>query len=87
MEKLKVDSRELDDPFAINEDQWSDNLSQWPELELGNIYTYLIETKGVYTKETLKANKSLEAYNYYYNGYVRTVYHFSVKNWSTCMGG
>ena len=43
----------------------------WPELEFGDIYN-LIETKGVYTKEKLKAYKSLEAYNYYHNGYVQT---------------
>ena len=82
LEKLTIDSLQLDDPLAIDESQWSEDLSQWPELEFGNIYTYLIETKGVYTKEKLKAYKSLEAYNYYRNGCVRTVYHFAVDNYS-----
>ena len=42
----------------------------------GDIYTYLINTEGCYTKEKLKAFRSLEAYNYFYNGYVRTVYFY-----------
>ena len=50
LEKLTIDSLQLDDPLAIDESQWSKDLSQWPELEFGDIYTYLIETKGVYTK-------------------------------------
>ena len=32
LEKLKIDGRELDDPFGIDEDQWSEDLTQWPEL-------------------------------------------------------
>ena len=46
------------------------------------ILTLFIETKGVYTKEKLKAYESLKAYNYYHNGYVRTVYHFAIDKCS-----
>ena len=46
----------------------------WPELQFGDIYTYLISTEGIFTKEKLKAYKSLEVYNYFYNGYVRSVF-------------
>ena len=31
------------------------------------LYTYLIDTRGQYTIESLKAYKSLEAYNFFYN--------------------
>ena len=55
-------------------------MTKWPDLQFGDIYTYLINIEGCYTKENLKAYKSLEAYNYFYNGYVRTVYfHLSGK--------
>ena len=37
----------------------------------------LIDTKGMFTKESLKAYKTLEAYNYY-NGYVQIVYRYTV---------
>lgn len=77
LEKLKEGGFILEDPFSIQDDQWTEDLSQWPELEYGDIYGYLIDTKGIYTKETLRAYKSLDAYNYFFNGYVRTVYHLS----------
>ena len=73
VEKLKVDGSELKDPYSIAESQWTEDMKAWPEIHFGDIYTYLIDTKGIYTKEKLKAYKSLEAYNYFFNGYVRTV--------------
>ena len=48
--------------------QWSEDLAQWPELEFGDIYSYLIDTKGAYTKEKLKVYKSLDTYNYFLMG-------------------
>ena len=71
--KLKIDGCTLD-PYAIEESLWSEDMSNWPDLQFGDIYRYFINTEGCYTKEKLKAYKSLEAYNYFYNGYVRTVY-------------
>ena len=48
----------------------------WPNVEYGDIYMYLIDTKGAYTKDSLKACKSLEAFNYFHSGPVRTVYYY-----------
>lgn len=67
----------LEDPFAIADKQWSENLSKWPDVKFGDVYTFLIDTKELYTKESLRAYKSLEAYNCYENGHFRTVYHLS----------
>lgn len=75
LEKLRVDEETIPDPFCINEESWSDEVCKWPDVEFGDIYTYLIDTKGTFTKEKLQAYKSLEAYNYFHNGYVRTVYY------------
>lgn len=36
-----------------------------PPIEFGEIYTYLIDTPGQFTREQLKLYKSLEAFNYY----------------------
>ena len=77
LEKLKKGSFSVEDPFSIDDGQWLEDLSQWPELEFGDIYSYLIDTKATYTKEKLRAYKSLDAYNYFFNGHVRTVYHLS----------
>ena len=80
LNKLKISGHELDDPFGIDEDQWSEDLTKWLELEFGDVYMYLIEIEGKYTKEKLKAYKSLDAYKYYHDGYVRTVYHFAAND-------
>lgn len=38
-----------------------------------------MDTKEMFTKESLKAYKSLEAYNYFYSGCIQTVYHYTVS--------
>ena len=38
---------------------------------------YLTDAPGIFIKENLRADKSLEAYNYFYNGYVHTVYYYN----------
>ena len=53
------------DPYKLPEDKWVDDVSKWPPLEYPDLYTYLIEQPGEFTREKLKAFKSLEAYNYY----------------------
>ncbi len=78
--KLQIDGEKLPDPYEILDTLWQDDVTKWPNMEFGDLYTYLIDTKGPYTKESLKAYKSLQAYNYFYNGYVRTVYIFEPSN-------
>ena len=41
---LKIGGHELDDLFRIDEDQWSEDLTKWPELEFRDVYMYLIKT-------------------------------------------
>ena len=73
-QKLKFEDEELPDPYSLRSElDLLDNPKIWPDIEFGNIYTYLINTKGLYTKESLKAYKSLEAYNFFHSGHVRTV--------------
>ena len=53
------------DIFQISDGQWRDDLASWPPLEFGQIYTYLIDTPGPFTRERLRAYRSLDAFNYY----------------------
>lgn len=62
---LFSDSEKPIDPYVIPIDQWVNDPSKWPHVEFGQIYTYLIESPGIFTREKLKACKSLDAYNYY----------------------
>ena len=53
------------DLFQRPDEDWIDDISRWPPVEFGQIYTYLINTPGHFTWEKMKAYKSLEAFNYY----------------------
>ena len=52
---------------------WKDNPALWPELEYPEVYDYLINTPGVYTKEAMKSRKSLEAHNQFVSGWFGVV--------------
>ena len=63
-EKIKdigVGNVEKGDPFLISS-EWVGDVSKWPEVEFGQIYVYVIDSPGPYTRETMKAYSSLEAY-------------------------
>ena len=55
---------EVLDPYNRNVELWIDDVSRWPPIEFPHVYTYLIDTPGEFTREKLKAFKSLQAYNY-----------------------
>ena len=33
---------------------WSEDMTKWPELQFGDVYTYLINTEGQFMKEKQK---------------------------------
>ena len=45
----------------------------WPNIGFPDIYSFLIERTSEFTRESLKAYKSLEGYNQYCNGWVGNV--------------
>lgn len=52
-------------------------MKMWPDVMYPDIFTYLIDSPGVHTKDAMKAYKSLQSYNYFLSGYVQTV--FSIR--------
>ena len=50
------------DPYTFSHEEWSSDISYWPEVEYLDIYNYLINTRSPYTKDELKAYKSLEGW-------------------------
>ena len=53
------------DPYQFTSTEWIDDILLWPPVDFPSLYTYFIDAPGGYTREKLKAYKSLEAYNYY----------------------
>ena len=58
---IDVENLEKGDPFLISS-EWVDDVSKWPEVEFGQIYVYVIDSPGPYTRDTMKAYSSFEAY-------------------------
>ena len=51
----------LPDPYFI-ENGWRNEPGLWPDLTYGDIYMYVINTPGIFSRESMKAYKSLDAY-------------------------
>ena len=70
----------LSDSFTIK--NWRCDESLPPDIYWPDIYNYLIEYPSVFSKEGLKAYKSLEGYNFFISGLVQEVYyqHVSLTN-------
>lgn len=62
-----------EDPYLPNA-SFSSDMVEWPCVEYGHIFSYLITRPGVYTLEQLLSWKQLEGYNYFQSNYVRTVW-------------
>ena len=53
---------------------WSEDSTKWPSIEFGAIYVYLIDSPGPFTRDSMRAYKSLNAYEYFVDGWVQTYY-------------
>ena len=53
---------------------WSADNTKWPSIEFGAIYVYLIDSPGPFTRDSMRAYKSLNAYEYFVDGWVQTCY-------------
>jgi hypothetical protein len=61
IEKLNLKENELPDPYSLSSG-WKSDPVDWPDVTFGDIYTYLIDRQSMYTRDSMKAFKSLEAY-------------------------
>ena len=59
----------IPDPYGL--DNWSGDVSLLPYITWLDITSYLVKTPSVFSKESLRAYKSLEAYDYFVCGHVQ----------------
>lgn len=74
----------LADPSGIRTEFWEQDVSLLPDIDWPDIYNYLIDTPSEYTKDNLKAYKSLEAYNFFISGHVHDIYCYKNKETDYC---
>ena len=76
----KLKALGIDDPYMYSKtDCVKDDPALWPRVEYPDIYNYLISTSSRYTREELKAYKSLEGYKYVVDGWVGNVSLYYLK--------
>jgi hypothetical protein len=66
------------DPYEFGDDKLATltnktNLAEFPNVTYPDIYHYLIEYPALFSRQALKAYKSLEAFNYVHCGWVGDV--------------
>lgn len=71
VEKLQVNGTQYPDPYTIS--AWINDPKQWPNVRFGDIYIYVVNTRGPYSVEAMKSYRSLKAYGLAMEGHVRKV--------------
>ena len=62
-----------EDPYKISKGEFSSSPDILPSITYPDIYNYLVVNPSPYSKEELKAYKSLDAYNQFVCGWVREI--------------
>ena len=86
LSKLKTTSGSeiLPDPYVLEDSFWSEDETKWPPMQYADLYNYLISTPSEFTHKSLKAYRSLEAYNYFLCGHVQRCYFYDVPSSECC---
>lgn len=61
------------DPYLIKRNEFSTEFADLPRIEAVDITNYLVLQTSFYTKQQMKAYKSLEAYNFFVSGWVHNL--------------
>ena len=66
IKKLTLTTGEcLPDPYTLVAEKREENINKFPDITWRDVTEYLIETPSLYTKESMKAYKSLEVFDYF----------------------
>ena len=78
-----ADGKKLPDPMSLKD--WKNNVALLPDVSWPDIYNYLVNTPSEYTHESMKAYKSLKAYEFFVCGHVHDVFYHQIdKNNNFC---
>ncbi|WAR26954.1 ING4-like protein [Mya arenaria] len=74
----------LPDPYKVPDEKWSRDLTNWPSLDFGQLYTYLILSPALFNPTSMRNYKSLEAYRYVGSKHVQVVHYYNVEESPYC---
>ena len=60
------------DPKTYPEDAWKKDVSQWPPLDLGKLFEYILENRE-FGNDYIGKYKTKKAFSYYKSGFVGTI--------------
>ena len=70
------------DPNSLPDDAWKDNVADWPKLDDGKLFSYILKVKAV-DVDYIGKYKDEKAYSYWMSGFVDTVFVASCPKDST----
>ena len=74
-----ADGTHLPDQFSLSTG-WENDISKLPNITWRDVTEYIIDMPSVYTKELMKAYKSLDAFNYFLCGHVHDCFYHNIYN-------
>ena len=81
IKKLTLTTGEcLPDPYTLVAEEWEE--FKFPDITWRDVTEYLIETISLYTKQSMKAYKSLEVFDYFLCGHVQQCFYHDI--YSAC---
>ena len=79
IKKLTLTTGEcLPDPYTLVAEDCEENINKFPDITWRAVTEYLLETASLYTKESMKACKSLEAFDYFVCGHVQQCFYHDI---------
>ncbi len=77
-----VNGIRLNDPYALDAGEWINDEKKWPRLQWPDIHSYPIETPSLYSQESLKSYKTLDAYSYITDNHVQDIllHDYNIEN-------
>ena len=63
----------IPDPIKISDQNWMENVSLWPRVDLGKVFAFVIEKKAFGT-DYIGQYKARKAYSYFMSGFVHKIF-------------
>ena len=68
----------LPDPKDL--DNWNNDVALVPSVTWLDVTSYLVDTPSIFSKTSLRAYKSLEAYDYFVCGHVQDCFYHAIND-------